>query len=105
MAVVQRTAVGSNPCISHVVSKSDRDHRTATTDNRTIGLTLAGTTSRSNLSLGLYPILRALTSHLVWISSLLRGGGGAMQDRPIPSSPLIIQLRLSALVMNVFCCS
>ena len=44
--------------ISRVVSKSDRDHGTATTDNRKLGLTPAVTISRSNLSLGLYPILR-----------------------------------------------
>ena len=56
MAVVQRTGAGSDPRISHVVSKSDRDHGTATTDNRTHGLTPEGTISRSNLSLGLYPI-------------------------------------------------
>ena len=56
MAVVQRTGAGSNPLISRVVSKSDRDHRTATTYNRPLGLTPAGTISRSYLSLGLYPI-------------------------------------------------
>ena len=52
MGVVQRTGAGSNPRISHVVSKLDRDHRTATTDNRTLGLTPGGTISHSNLSLG-----------------------------------------------------
>ena len=57
MGVVQRTGAGSNPRISRVVSKSDRDHGTATTANRTLGLTPAGTISRSNLSLGLYPLL------------------------------------------------
>ena len=57
MGVVQRTGAGSKPRISRVVSKSDRDHGTATTDNRTLGLMPAVTISRSNLSLGLYPIL------------------------------------------------
>ena len=58
MGVVQRTGAGSKPRISRVVSKSDRDHGMATTDNRNLGLTPAVTISRSNLSLGLYPILR-----------------------------------------------
>ena len=58
MGVVQRTGAGSNPRISRVVSKSDRQHGTATTDNRTLGLTPAGTISHSNLSLGLYTIRR-----------------------------------------------
>ena len=31
MGVVQRTGAGSKPCIPRVVSKSDRDHGTATT--------------------------------------------------------------------------
>ena len=57
MAVVQRTGAGSKPLIPCVVSKSDRDHGTATTDNRNLGLTPAVTISRSNLSLSLYPIL------------------------------------------------
>ena len=39
MAVVQRTGEGSKPRIPCVVSKSDRDHGTATTDNRNLGLT------------------------------------------------------------------
>ena len=56
MGVEQRTGAGSNQRISRVVSKSDRDHGTATTDNRTLGLTPAGTISRSNLSPGLYPL-------------------------------------------------
>ena len=47
----------SKPHISRVVSKSDRDHGTATMDNRNLGLTPAGTISHSNLSLGLYPLL------------------------------------------------
>ena len=58
MGVEQRTGAGSNPRIFCVVSKSDRDHGTATTDNRTLGLTPAGTISRNNLSLGLYPLER-----------------------------------------------
>ena len=56
MAVVQRTGEGSKPRIPCVVSKSDRDHGTATTDNRNLGLTPTVTISRSNLSLSLYPI-------------------------------------------------
>ena len=56
MAVVQRTGAGSKPRIPCVVSKSDRDHGTATTYNRNLGLTPAVTISRSNLSLSLYPI-------------------------------------------------
>ena len=39
-----------------VVSNSDRNHRTATTAYRTLGLTPAGTMCHSNLSLGFYPI-------------------------------------------------
>ena len=58
MAVVQRTGAGSKPRIPCVVSKSDRDHGTATTDNRNLGLTPVVTISRSNLSLSLYPIQR-----------------------------------------------
>ena len=56
MGVDQRTGEGSKPRIPRVVSKSDRDHGTATTDNRNLGLMPAGTISRSNLSLSLYPI-------------------------------------------------
>ena len=56
MGVDQRTGEGSKPRIPLVVSKSDRDHGTATTDNRNLGLTPAVTISRSNLSLSLYPI-------------------------------------------------
>ena len=56
MGLEQRIAPGTNPRISRVVSKSDRDHGTATTDNRNLGLTPAVTVSRSNLSLSLYPI-------------------------------------------------
>ena len=56
MGVDQRTGEGSKPRIFRVVSKSDRDHGTATTAHRTLGLTPAGTMSRSNLSLSLYPI-------------------------------------------------
>ena len=56
MGVDQRTGEGSKPRIPRVVSKSDRDHGTATTDNRNLGLTPAVTISRSNLSLSLYPI-------------------------------------------------
>ena len=56
MGVDQRTGEGSKPRISRVVSKSDRDHGTATTDDRNLGLTPAVTISLSNLSLGLYPI-------------------------------------------------
>ena len=68
MGVVQRIrnfnwartkdCAGNNARISRVVSKSDRDHGTATTDNRTLGLTPVGTISHSNLSLGLYPFPR-----------------------------------------------
>ena len=58
MGVDQRTGEGSKPHIPRVVSKSDRDHGTATTDNRNLGLTPAVTISRSNLSLSLYPIRR-----------------------------------------------
>ena len=57
MGVDQRTREGSKPRIPRVVSKSDRDHGTATTDNRNLGLTPAVTICRSNLSLSLYPIL------------------------------------------------
>ena len=57
MGLDQRTGAGTNPRIPCVVSKSDRDHGTATTDNRNLGLTPAVTISRSNLSLSLYPIL------------------------------------------------
>ena len=60
MGVDQRTGEGSKPRIPRVVSKSDRDHGTATTDNRNLGLTPAVTISRSNLSLSLYPIPRPL---------------------------------------------
>ena len=56
MGVDQRTGEGSKPRISRVDSKSDRDHGTATTAHRTLGLTPAGTICRSNLSLSLYPI-------------------------------------------------
>ena len=56
MAVVQKTGAGSKTRIPRVVSKSDRDHGTATTAHRTLGLTPAGTMSHSNLSLSLYPI-------------------------------------------------
>ena len=58
MGVDQRTGEGSKPRIPRVVSKSDRDHGTATTYNRNLGLTPAVTISRSNLSLSLYPIRR-----------------------------------------------
>ena len=56
IGVDQRIGAGSNPRISRVVSKPDRDHGMATTDNRNLGLTPVGTISHSNLSLGLYPI-------------------------------------------------
>ena len=56
MGVDQRTGEGTNPRIPRVVSKSDRDHGTATTAYRTLGLTPTGTICRSNLSLSLYPI-------------------------------------------------
>ena len=56
MGVDQRIVAGSNPGISRVVSKPDRDHGTATTDNRNLGLTPAGTISHSYLCLDLYPI-------------------------------------------------
>ena len=56
MGLDQRTGAGTNPRIPHVVSKLDRDHGKATTDNRNLGLTPAVTISRSNLSLSLYPI-------------------------------------------------
>ena len=58
MGVDQRTGEVSKPRIPRVVSKSDRDHGTATTDNRNLGLTPTVTISRSNLSLSLYPIHR-----------------------------------------------
>ena len=45
MGVEQRIAPGTNPRIPRVVSKSDRDHGTATTDNRNLGLTPAVTIS------------------------------------------------------------
>ena len=45
MGVDQRTGKGSKPRIPRVVSKSDRDHGTATTDNRNFGLTPAVTIS------------------------------------------------------------
>ena len=58
MGVDQRTGEGSNPPITLVVSKSDSNHGSATTANRTLGLTPAGTICRSNLSLSYYPIQR-----------------------------------------------
>ena len=67
MGVEERTGVGSNPSIFRVVSKSDRDHWTATTDNRTLGLTPAGTITRSNLSLGLYPLRRECNHNAVLV--------------------------------------
>ena len=42
MGVDQRTGEGSKQRIPLVVSKSDRDHGTATTAHRTLGLTPAG---------------------------------------------------------------
>ena len=57
MGVDQRSGEGSNPRITLVVSKSDSNHGWATTANRTLGLTPAGTICRSNLSLSYYPIL------------------------------------------------
>ena len=60
MAVVQKTGPGSKPRISRVVSKSDSDHRTATTAHRTLGLTPAGTICHSNLSLSHYPIQKKI---------------------------------------------
>ena len=65
MGLDQRTGAGTNPRIPCVVFKSDRDHGTATTDNRNLGLTPAVTISRTNLSLSLYPIHR---SNSVWLS-------------------------------------
>ena len=56
MGVEQKTVPGTNPRILCVVSKSDRDHGTATTAHRTLGLTPAGTICHSNLSLNHYPI-------------------------------------------------
>ena len=56
MGVDQRTGEGSKPRIPCVVSKSDSNHETATTADRTLGLTPAGTICRSNLSLSYYPI-------------------------------------------------
>ena len=58
------TGEGSNPRITRVVSKSDRDHRTATTAHRTLGLTPTGTICRSNLSLSLYPIRIQQVKHI-----------------------------------------
>ena len=69
MGVVQKNGVGSKPHISRVVSKSDRDHGTATMDNRNLGLTPAVTISRSNPSLGLYPIPRAFPPFLNPVSA------------------------------------
>ena len=67
MGVDQRTGEGSKPRIPRVVSKSDRDHGTATTDNRNLGLTPAVTIFRSNLSLSLYPILKGnLCRPMIW---------------------------------------
>ena len=66
MGVDQRTGEGSKPRIRRVVSKSDRDHGTATTDNRNLGLTPAVTISRSNLSLSLYPIPVLCPSNAVY---------------------------------------
>ena len=63
MGVDQRTGEGTNPRIPRVVSKSDRDHGTATTDNRNLGLTPTVTISRSNLSLSLYPIQGIILDH------------------------------------------
>ena len=60
MGVEQNTVLGTNPRMSLVVSKSDRDHGMATTAHRTLGLPLAGTICRSNLSLSLYPILKVV---------------------------------------------
>ena len=60
MGVDQRTGEGSKQRIPRVVSKSDSDHGAVTTDNRNLGLTPAVTISRSNLSLGLYPIHRSV---------------------------------------------
>ena len=56
IGVDQRTGEGTNPRIPLVASKSDRDHWTATTAYRTLGLRPAGTICRCNLSLSLYPI-------------------------------------------------
>ena len=64
MGVEQRTGAGSNPCISRVVSKSDRDHGMATMAHRTLGLMPAGTICSSNLSLSLYPIHRSFTTNI-----------------------------------------
>ena len=61
MGVEQRTGPGTNQRISRVVSKSDSDHRTATTAHRTLGLKSAGTICRTNLSLSHYPL--RLTLH------------------------------------------
>ena len=51
MGVEQKPGAGSKPHTSRVVSKSDNNHGSATTANRTLGLTPAGTICRSNLSL------------------------------------------------------
>ena len=56
MGGVQRTGAGSKTRIPSIVSKSGRAHGSATTADRTLGLPPAGTISRSNLCLGLYPI-------------------------------------------------
>ena len=63
MGLDQRTGAGTNQRIPRVVSKSDRDHGMATTDNRILRLTPAATISRSNLSLSLYPIQRRQNAH------------------------------------------
>ena len=56
MEGVQRTGAGSKQRIPRVVSKPDSNHGSATTANRNLGLTPAGTICRSNLSLNYYPI-------------------------------------------------
>ena len=88
MGVRQKTVPGSIPRISCVVSKSDRDHRTATTDNRNLGLTPAGTISHSNLSLSLYPIHSLFP--VICGGRFLGGGGGGLYPQiltQVPASP------------------
>ena len=56
MGLEQRIAPGTNPRIPRVVSKSDSDHRTATTAHRTLGLTPSGTICHSNVTLLYLPL-------------------------------------------------
>ena len=76
MGVDQRAGPGTNPRIPRVVSKSDRDHGTATTAHRTLGLTPAGTICHSNLSLSHYPIHKNVSVVFEGLRKGLKEGGG-----------------------------